>query len=42
MKSLHMIIEKHQAKKALKISQAKFQKGNPIISLPFYAIESLF
>lgn len=40
MKSLHMFIEKHQAKKALKISQAKFQKGNPIISLPFYAIES--
>jgi hypothetical protein len=42
MKSLHMFIAKHQTNKALKISQAPFQKGNPVISLPFYAIESFF
>jgi len=41
MKSLHMFIEQHQSQKALKISQAKYQKGNPIISLPFYAIENI-
>lgn len=40
MKSLHMYINKHQTNYALKISQAKFQKGIPFISLPFYAIES--
>lgn len=42
MKSLHMFIEKHKSKCAIKISQAKFQKGNPVLSLPFYAIESFF
>jgi uncharacterized protein len=42
MKSLHMFIEKHQTKTALKISQSMFQKSNPIISLPFYGIESIF
>jgi len=42
MKSLHMFIEKNQTERALKISQALYQKGAPIISLPFYAIESFF
>jgi len=42
MKSLHIFIEKHKSKCAIKISQAKFQKGNPVLSLPFYAIESFF
>lgn len=42
MKSLHIFIEKHKTKCAVKISQAKFQKGNPVLSLPFYAIESFF
>jgi uncharacterized protein len=42
MKSLHMFIEKHQVKQALKISQAIFQRGIPVISLPFYALESFF
>lgn len=40
MKSLHIFIEKHQTNKALKISQSRFQKGNPILTLPFYGIES--
>jgi len=26
-------------KKALKISQAPFEAGSPVVSLPFYAIE---
>ena len=40
MKSLHMFIEARGAEQALKISQARFQSGKPVISLPFYAIES--
>jgi predicted AAA+ superfamily ATPase len=40
MKSLHMFIEKYNCKRALKISQAPFKKGTPVLSLPFYAIES--
>jgi uncharacterized protein len=40
MKSLHIFIEKHKTNKALKISQSRFQKGNPILTLPFYGIES--
>lgn len=40
MKSLHMFIEKHKTQKALKISQAPFADGKPIISIPFYGIES--
>jgi len=40
MKSLHMFIETRHTEQALKISQARFQYGNPIISLPFYAMES--
>lgn len=40
MKSMHMFIEKYRCKKALKISQAPFNKGNPILSIPFYSIES--
>lgn len=40
MKSLQMFIEKYNSKKAIRISQAAFINGNPIVSLPFYAIES--
>ncbi len=40
MKSMHLFIEKYKSDKALKISQAPFKNGNPILSLPFYAIES--
>jgi len=42
MKSLHFFIEYYHSKKAVKISQAPFLAGNPIISLPFYAMESFF
>lgn len=40
MKSMHLFIEKYHSKKALKISQAPFQKGTPLLLLPFFAIES--
>lgn len=40
MKSMHMFIEKYHSETALKISQATFRNENPIVSLPFYAIES--
>jgi hypothetical protein len=40
MKSMHIFIEKYKSEIALKISQAPFKDGTPIISLPFYAIES--
>jgi len=42
MKSLHFFIEYYRSKKAVKISQAPFLAGNPIVSLPFYALESFF
>lgn len=40
MKSMHIFIEKYHSETALKISQAPFNKGNPIQSIPFYAIAS--
>lgn len=40
MKSMQIFIEKYHSKIALKISQASFLHGKPIVSLPFYAIES--
>lgn len=40
MKSMHMFIEKFDCKKAVKISHGPFKSGNPIISIPLYAIES--
>jgi predicted AAA+ superfamily ATPase len=40
MKSMHMFIEKYHSETALKISQATFRRESPLISLPFYAIES--
>lgn len=40
MKSMQIFIEKYHNEKAVKISQAQYKKGKPIISLPFYAIES--
>ena len=40
MKSMHMFIEKYHSETALKISQATFRNESPIVSLPFYAIES--
>jgi hypothetical protein len=39
MKSLHLFMEQHHTKQALKISQAMFQQGNPVICLPFFAID---
>ncbi|HZK96806.1 MAG TPA: ATP-binding protein [Prolixibacteraceae bacterium] len=42
MKSLHLFIENYHTTRAFKISQAPFLAGKPIISLPFYAIESYF
>lgn len=41
MKSLHIFIEKYNSKTAVRISQAHYKNESPIISLPFYAIESL-
>ena len=40
MKSMHMFIEKYHIETAVKISQAPFDKGKPIVSIPFYGIES--
>ena len=40
MKSMHMFIEKYHNETALKLSQATFRNESPIVSLPFYAIES--
>jgi len=42
LKSLLIFIETHQTKRALKISQAPFNVGSTVISLPFYAIEGYF
>jgi predicted AAA+ superfamily ATPase len=39
MKSLHLFMEAYKTKRALKISQAPFEAGSPVLSLPFYAIE---
>lgn len=39
MKSLHLFMEAYRTKRALKISQAPFENGSPVLSLPFYAIE---
>jgi hypothetical protein len=41
MKSMHIFIDKYHIRNAFKISQAPFNLGDPIISLPFYAIESI-
>jgi len=40
LKSLIMFIKKFNTEKALKISQAKYSIDEPIINLPFYAINS--
>ena len=40
MKGMHMFNEQFKIQKALKISQAPFAEGKPIVSLPFYGIES--
>jgi hypothetical protein len=42
LKSLQIFIQTYQSKRALKISQAPFYDGSPVISLPFYAIEGFF
>jgi hypothetical protein len=42
LKSLLIFIQTYQTKRALKISQAPFYDGLPVISLPFYAIETFF
>jgi len=40
MKSLMIFIHKYNSKKGIKISQAHYKEEIPIMSLPFYAIES--
>lgn len=40
MKSLLIFIKTYNSKKGIKISQAPYKEENPIMSLPFYAIES--
>ena len=35
-----MFIEKFNTELALKISQAKYKNGRPVVDLPFYAIQS--
>ena len=40
MKSLHLFIEKFKTKKAIKISQSKYNDNDKIIDLPFYAIKN--
>jgi len=42
MKSMHIFIEKYSTKNALRISQAPYKKGQPILSIPLYGIESYF
>jgi predicted AAA+ superfamily ATPase len=39
MKSLYLFIEKFNTELALKISQAKYNNGRPVVDLPFYAIQ---
>ncbi|TNF39412.1 MAG: DUF4143 domain-containing protein [Bacteroidetes bacterium] len=39
MKSLQLFMETYRTKRAVKISQARFEAGSPVLSLPFYAIE---
>ena len=39
MRSLHMFIDKYGSQLAVKISQAIYQKGDKVLSLPFYAIQ---
>ena len=40
MKSLTMFLENYKIATGIKISQARFDEDTPIMSLPFYAIES--
>ncbi len=40
MKSLIMFLENYKINIGIKISQAEFDDEFPIMSLPFYAIES--
>jgi predicted AAA+ superfamily ATPase len=39
MKSMYMFIDKFNCEKAIKISHAPYKAGDPIISIPLYAIE---
>ena len=40
MKSLHIFLEKYQSKTGIKISQLQFNQKPPVLSIPFYGIES--
>lgn len=40
MRSMHLFIKTYQSENALKVSQSTFRNEKPILSLPFYAIES--
>ncbi len=39
MKSMRMFMEKYQVPQGIKISQAPYDSGNKIISLPLYSLE---
>ena len=40
MKSMNMFLDKYKIKKGIKLSQARFNNKNRIISIPFFAIEA--
>ena len=42
MKSMRIFMDAYHVPTGVKISQARYSKGEPILSLPLYAIESLF
>jgi len=39
LRSMHMFMEKYQVQQGIKLSQAHFDSGNQIVSLPLYALE---
>ncbi len=41
MKSLQIFISEYQSRYALRISQSAYHAGKPVISFPFYGIESM-
>lgn len=40
MKSLHIFINEYKSRIAVRISQAAYNEGKPVLSIPFYGIES--
>jgi len=39
LKSMHMFMEKYRVRQGIRISQAPYDSGNQIISLPLFALE---